>query len=107
MTDSDHPPHTHPRDTEILTVLERTLYVGFETRTPKNRLISKILNKGEVFEFLEGLIHFQQNGRCGNSVAIAGLSSPIPGVLTIANIVFGPNPTFSDAVLAKAFQIDK
>ena len=30
-----NPPHTHPRATEILTVLEGTLYVGFVTSNPE------------------------------------------------------------------------
>ncbi|KAL4193144.1 hypothetical protein AMTRI_Chr06g197910 [Amborella trichopoda] len=102
-----NPPHTHPRATEILTVLQGTLYVGFVTSNPENRLISKTLNKGDVFVFPEGLIHFQQNVGYGNSVAIAGLSSQNPGVITIAKAVFGADPPISDAVLAKAFQIDK
>ncbi|KAL4193165.1 hypothetical protein AMTRI_Chr06g197970 [Amborella trichopoda] len=102
-----NPPHTHPRATEILTVLEGTLYVGFVTSNPENRLISKTLNKGDVFVFPQGLIHFQQNVGYGNSVAIAGLSSQNPGVITLAKAVFGANPPISDVVLAKAFQIDK
>ncbi|GJR54482.1 putative germin-like protein 2-1 [Tanacetum coccineum] len=48
-------PHTHPRATEILTVIE-------------------------------------------------GLSSQNPGVITIANAVFGSNPDISRDILAKAFQ---
>uniref|UniRef100_A0ACD5ZVD9 Uncharacterized protein n=1 Tax=Avena sativa TaxID=4498 RepID=A0ACD5ZVD9_AVESA len=57
----ENPPHTHPRATEILTVLEGTLYVGFVTSNPNNTLLSKVLNKGDVFVFPEGLIHFQFN----------------------------------------------
>ncbi|XP_077220283.1 putative germin-like protein 2-1 [Tasmannia lanceolata] len=55
----------------------------------------------------EGLIHFQRNAGYGNAVAIAALSSQNPGVITIANAVFGSNPPISDDVLAKAFQVDK
>ncbi|KAG5625796.1 hypothetical protein H5410_011014 [Solanum commersonii] len=40
-------------------------------------------------------------------VAFAGLSSQNPGVITIANAVFGSDPPISDDVLAKAFQIEK
>jgi quercetin dioxygenase-like cupin family protein len=54
-----NPPHTHPRATEIFTVLEGTLYVGFVTSNPDNKLFSKVLNKGDVFVFPKGLIHFQ------------------------------------------------
>ncbi|XP_058071319.1 putative germin-like protein 2-1 isoform X2 [Magnolia sinica] len=100
-------PHTHPRATEILTVLEGTLYVGFVTSNPDNRLITKVLQKGDVFVFPIGLVHFQFNIGLTNAIAIAGLSSQNPGTITIANAVFGSNPPISDDVLAKAFQVDK
>ncbi|XP_057983961.1 putative germin-like protein 2-1 [Malania oleifera] len=102
-----NPPHTHPRATELLTVLEGTLYVGFVTSNPNNRLITKVLHKGDVFVFPEGLIHFQFNVGETNAVAIAGLSSQNPGVITIANAVFGSKPSISSDVLTKAFQVDK
>ncbi|CAN1220205.1 Putative germin-like protein 2-1 [Linum perenne] len=105
-----NPPHTHPRATEILVVMEGTLevgFVGFVTSNPENRLISKVLKKGDVFVFPIGLIHFQRNVGHGNAVAIAGLSSQNPGVITIANAVFGSKPDISSDILAKAFQVDK
>ena len=99
---------THPRGTEILVVLEGTLYVGFVASNQNdNRLFTKVLYKGDVFVFPIGLIHFQQNVGYGNAVAIAALSSQNPGVITIANAVFGSKPPISDEVLAKAFQVDK
>ncbi|KAF9620562.1 hypothetical protein IFM89_013227 [Coptis chinensis] len=102
-----NPPHTHPRATEALVVLEGTLSVGFVTSNPDNRLITKVLYQGDVFVFPEGLIHFQFNIGKTKAVAFAGLSSQNPGVITIAKSVFGSNPPISDDVLAKAFQIDK
>ncbi|KAJ7973582.1 Germin-like protein subfamily 1 member [Quillaja saponaria] len=102
-----NPPHTHPRGTEFLVVLEGTLYVGFVTSNTDNRLFTKVLNKGDVFVFPIGLIHFQLNVGYGNAIAIAGLSSQNPGVITIANAVFGSNPPISPDVLTKAFQVDK
>ncbi|MQM08590.1 hypothetical protein Taro_041448 [Colocasia esculenta] len=104
-----NPPHTHPRATEILTVLEGTLYVGFVTSNSNdgNKLFTKVLNKGDVFVFPVGLVHFQFNIGHSNAVAIAALSSQNPGVVTIANAVFGSKPPISDYVLAKAFQVDK
>ncbi|GAY69582.1 hypothetical protein CUMW_288580, partial [Citrus unshiu] len=85
-----NPPHTHPRATEILAVLEGTLYVGFVTSNElNNTLIAKVLKKGDVFVFPIGLIHFQFNIGKTNAVAIAALSSQNPGVITIANSVFG------------------
>ncbi|PRQ29768.1 putative germin [Rosa chinensis] len=100
-------PHTHPRATEILTVVEGSLEVGFVTSNPENRLISKVLQKGDVFVFPVGLAHFQHNVGKGNAVAIAALSSQNPGAITLANAVFGSKPDISADVLAKAFQVDK
>ena len=102
-----NPPHTHPRATEILTVLEGTLLVGFVTSNPENRLFTKVLNKGDGFVFPIGLIHFQFNIGHTNAVAIAGLSSQNPGVITIANAVFGSDPAIDSDFLARAFQLDK
>ncbi|KAK7839216.1 putative germin-like protein 2-2 [Quercus suber] len=71
--------------------MEGTLLVGFVTSNP-NKLFTKVLNKGDVFS---------------NAVAFAGLSSQNPGLITIANAVFGSNPPINPDVLAKAFQLDK
>ncbi|KAK8589659.1 hypothetical protein V6N13_088485 [Hibiscus sabdariffa] len=53
-----------------------------------------------------GLIHFQLNVGKTNAVAFAGLSSQNPGVITIANVVFGSNPPINPDVLTRAFQLD-
>ncbi|KAK1584690.1 hypothetical protein Q3G72_035273 [Acer saccharum] len=100
-------PHTHPRASEILFVQEGTLYVGFVTSNPDNKLFTKVLHKGDVFVFPIGLIHFQFNIGKTNAVAFAALSSQNPGVITIANAVFGSNPPINPDVLAKAFQLDQ
>ncbi|XP_059434045.1 germin-like protein subfamily 1 member 13 [Corylus avellana] len=102
-----NPPHIHPRGTEILVVLEGTLLVGFVTSNPDNRFFSKVLSAGDVFVFPIGLIHFQFNVGKTNAIAFAGLSSQNPGLITIANAVFGSNPPVNRDVLAKAFQLDR
>ncbi|EOY10775.1 RmlC-like cupins superfamily protein [Theobroma cacao] len=102
-----NPPHTHPRGTEILVVVEGTLYVGFVTSNPENRLFTKVLYPGDVFVFPIGLIHFQFNIGKTEAVAFAGLSSQNAGVITIANAVFGSDPPINPDVLTKAFQLDK
>ena len=100
--------HYHPPATEIFTVVEGTLNVGFVTSNPDNVLFAKVLNKGDVFVFPKALIHFQFNpSHDAPAVAISGLSSQNPGVVTIADTIFGANPPISDEVLAKAFQLDK
>ena len=103
-----NPPHTHPRASEILVVVEGTLYVGFvSSNQDGNRLFTKILNKGDVFVFPVGQIHFQFNIGHSPAVAFAGLGSQNPGTITIANAVFGSKPPINSDFLAKAFQLDK
>ena len=101
-----NPPHIHPRGTEILVVVEGTLYVGFVTSNP-NKLFTKVLNKGDVFVFPLGLIHFQLNIGKTKALAFASFNSQNPGVITIANAVFGSTPPINPDVLIKAFQLDK
>ncbi|KAK4589583.1 hypothetical protein RGQ29_020235 [Quercus rubra] len=101
-----NPPHTHPRGTEILVVIEGTLLAGFVTSDP-NKLFTKVLNKGDVFIFPIGLIHFQINIGETAALAFASFNSQNPGLITITNAVFGSNPPINPDVLIKAFQLDK
>ncbi|KAK9049436.1 hypothetical protein SSX86_031594 [Deinandra increscens subsp. villosa] len=101
-----NPPHTHPRATEIFTVLEGTLQVGFITSDPLNRLVTKVLQRGDVFVFPVGLVHFQRNMGHSNATAIAALSSQNPGVISITNSIFGSTPPIETEVLAQAFGVD-
>ena len=98
-----NPPHTHPRATEVLFLMEGQLLVGFIDTN--NTFFSKTLEKGDVFVFPKALVHFQQNVGKENAVAIAALSSQLPGVQTIANSLFAANPPIPDSVLSKAFRI--
>jgi len=98
-----NPPHTHPRATEIVFVLEGELDVGFITTA--NLLISKTVKMGEVFVFPRGLVHFQKNnGKMAASV-IAGFNSQLPGTQSIAATLFGASPPVPDNVLTAAFHI--
>ncbi|XP_020268780.1 putative germin-like protein 2-1 isoform X2 [Asparagus officinalis] len=102
-----NPPHTHPRATEILTVIQGKLFAGFVTVNPDNKFYSKVLKRGDVFVFPQGLIHFQINIGRRNAAAIVGLSSQNPGVNTIANAMFGARPEIPSFVLAKGFQTEE
>lgn len=99
-----NPPHTHPRATEIVFVLEGQLDVGFITTG--NKLISKTIKKGEIFVFPKGLVHYQKNSGDKPASVIAAFSSQLPGTLSIAAALFTSTPTVPDHVLAKTFQID-
>ncbi|KAF9684543.1 hypothetical protein SADUNF_Sadunf04G0129000 [Salix dunnii] len=82
------PPHYHPRGSEVLLVLEGTLYAGFVTSNPDHHLFTKILKPGDLFVFPFGLIHFQLNIGKTLVVAIAALTSQNPGVNIAANAIF-------------------
>ncbi|GAU23896.1 hypothetical protein TSUD_35660 [Trifolium subterraneum] len=99
-----NPPHTHPRATEIVFVLEGELDVGFITTS--NKLIAKSIKKGEIFVFPKGLVHYQKNNGDKDASVISAFNSQLPGTLSIASALFGSTPTVPDDVLAQAFQID-
>ncbi|PON69555.1 Germin [Parasponia andersonii] len=98
-----NPPHTHPRATEIVFVLEGELDVGFITTA--NVLVAKTIKKGEVFVFPRGLVHFQKNNGKVAAAVIAGFNSQLPGTQSIAATLFAATPPVPDNVLTKAFQI--
>ncbi|RWR94453.1 germin-like protein 2 precursor [Cinnamomum micranthum f. kanehirae] len=98
-----NPPHTHPRATEIVFVLEGELEVGFITTA--NALFSKTIKKGEIFVFPRGLVHFQQNNGKVPAAVIAAFNSQLPGTQSIAVTLFTASPPVPDNVLTKAFQI--
>ncbi|PKI46992.1 hypothetical protein CRG98_032617 [Punica granatum] len=77
-----NPPHIHPRATEVIMCVQGELYVGF-------------------------VLSNQLGNRLTAAVAISSLSSQNPGVITIANAVFGSKPPINSKVLTKAFQVDK
>ncbi|KAL9280719.1 putative germin-like protein subfamily 2 member 5 [Arabidopsis thaliana] len=95
-----NPPHVHPRASEIIFVLEGQLYVGFVTTAGK--LIAKNLNKGDVFTFPKGLIHFQKNIANSPASVLAAFDSQLPGTQSLVASLFGALP---DDILAKSFQL--
>ncbi|KAJ7540377.1 hypothetical protein O6H91_10G011700 [Diphasiastrum complanatum] len=97
------PPHTHPRGSEIIYVLEGSLYAGFVTAD--NQLFAKVINKGDVMIFPRGLIHFQLNVGDGPAQAVVSLNSQHAGFQLIANSMFGSN--IKDEVLQKTFFLDQ
>ncbi|KAH9622213.1 hypothetical protein KSS87_007164 [Heliosperma pusillum] len=101
-------PHIHPRASEVFTVLDGTIYVGFTSIQSNggNKLLAKVLNKGDVFVFPQGLIHFQLNIGNTSAVGFSSFSSQNPGLVSIPDAVFGAEPPINDDVLSKGFQLD-
>ncbi|KAJ0016710.1 hypothetical protein Pint_11279 [Pistacia integerrima] len=102
-----NPLHLHPRGSEILTVIEGTLEVGFVTSSPDYRLFTKVLQKGDVFVFPAGLVHYQKNPEHVPAVAYASLNSQNPGSILLANTAFGSTPKINTDILVKTFLLDK
>ncbi|OAY77169.1 germin-like protein 5-1 [Ananas comosus] len=98
-----NPPHTHPRATEMVFVLDGTLDVGFITTA--NKLIAKTITKGEIFVFPRGLVHFQKNNGDVPAAVISAFNSQLPGTQSIAITLFTSTPPVPDNVLTKAFQV--
>ncbi|XP_047060907.1 germin-like protein 1-3 [Lolium rigidum] len=99
-----NPPHTHPRATEIIFVLDGCLDVAFVTTAGK--LFARTVCKGEVFVFPRGLVHYQKNNGGAPAAAISAFNSQLPGTQSLAVSLFGASPPVPTDVLARAFQID-
>ncbi|KAB1203465.1 Germin-like protein subfamily 2 member 2 [Morella rubra] len=99
-----NPPHTHPRATEIIFVLQGELEVGFITTA--NKLISTTIHTGQIFLFPKGLVHFQKNNGNKLTSVISAFNSQLPGTQVIPTTLFAATPPVPDDVLAKTFQID-
>lgn len=57
-------PHTHPRATEFLYLVNGSLTSGMITETG-SRFITNTLQAGQAMVLPKGSIHFQQNNDCG------------------------------------------
>ncbi|XP_044973421.1 germin-like protein 1-3 [Hordeum vulgare subsp. vulgare] len=99
-----NPPHTHPRATEIIYVLEGSLDVGFVTTAGK--LFTRTVCKGEVFVFPRGLVHYQKNNGGAPAAAISAFNSQLPGTQSLALALFAASPPVPTDVLARALQTD-
>lgn len=97
------PPHTHPRATEVITVLSGSVYVGFVDTSGK--LFDATLFKDDFFVFPLGLVHFILNTGSEPAVTLSVLSAQNPGLQIVATALFASAPPVPTAVLTKAFGI--
>ncbi|XP_024526186.1 putative germin-like protein 2-1 [Selaginella moellendorffii] len=101
--DGVNPPHIHPRASELILVVQGSLYVGFVSTD--NRVFAQVLYPGEIFIFPRGLVHFLRNVGRTPAIAYSALNSQNPGTSQVAKAVFASIPLVDDRVVAKAFQI--
>ncbi|KAG2603338.1 hypothetical protein PVAP13_5KG764300 [Panicum virgatum] len=99
-----NPPHSHPRATEILFVLDGTLEVGFVVAA--SRLLGRTVSRGEVFVFPRGLVHLERSVGAAPAVAVSAFDSQLPGTQAAAAALFGAAPAVPTDVLARAFRTD-
>ncbi|XP_047320983.1 germin-like protein 9-3 [Impatiens glandulifera] len=100
---SVNPPHTHPRASELLFLLDGGLQVGIVDTT--NKLYTQTLQEGDMFIFPKGLVHFQFNIDASKpAMAVSAFGSASAGTVSIPNTVF--NTSISDGILAKSFKTD-
>ncbi|KAL4611732.1 hypothetical protein ACB092_08G146600 [Castanea dentata] len=80
-----------------------TLQVGFVDTT--NKLFTQTLQKGDVFVFPKGLVHFQYNAYTQEiALAISAFGSANAGKVLLPNSLFTTG--IDDNVLAKSFKTD-
>ncbi|KAG6429025.1 hypothetical protein SASPL_107064 [Salvia splendens] len=102
------PPHIHPRATELVTVLEGSMEIGFVTSHPgSNKHFSKVVRKGDVFVVPVGLVHYARNVGKGNAAALVAFNSQRPGFIFVPSGVFGTTPPIDAGFLAGAFMLDQ
>ncbi|KAI0650788.1 RmlC-like cupin [Trametes meyenii] len=84
-------PHTHPRATEILYVVNGNISSGLIAENGA-RFIFNTVPAGSAMLFPKGSIHFQQNEGCDPITFVAALNNEDPGVESIAQRYFGLPP---------------
>ncbi|KAL5232357.1 hypothetical protein ABZP36_031133 [Zizania latifolia] len=81
------PLHTHPAGSELLFVLEGSMSAGFIS-AESNSVYIQTVNKGDLFVFPQGLLHFQYNVGNTTAVALAAYSSSNPGLQIVDYALF-------------------
>lgn len=91
-------PHTHPRATEFLFLVNGQMEVGFIEENGA-RFVGNTLTQGQGTIFPKGSIHFQVNLGCEPITFVAALNDEDPGVNQVAQRFFGLPPDVVAATL--------
>ncbi|TVU05624.1 hypothetical protein EJB05_48793, partial [Eragrostis curvula] len=81
---------THPGATELLFVVEGQMIAGFVS-VDRNQVYIKALEKGDLFVFPQGLLHFQYNPANTTAVGFSAYSSSNPGLQIVDWALFKNN----------------
>ncbi|XP_041990437.1 germin-like protein subfamily 1 member 11 [Salvia splendens] len=101
------PPHTHPRASELIFVIQGAVEVGFVTSFPDYKYYNKVLNKGDAFIFPVGLVHTVRNVARGNSITTSSLNSQNPGIIFLPDSLYAAKPPINSSYLARASKLDE
>ncbi|KAL6640063.1 hypothetical protein ACP70R_022373 [Stipagrostis hirtigluma subsp. patula] len=99
---SVNPPHTHPRASRLLLVIEGVLSVGFIDTA--NKLYAQDLVAGDMFIIPKGMVQWQYNAGTALAKTLSAFGSAAPGMVSMPVTLFGTG--IDDAVLAKSFKTD-
>ena len=78
-------PHSHPRATEIVHIIEgENVQVGFVEENG-GRVIINALRAGQTTFIPQGLVHYAQNLGCVKTKIIAAFNSEDPGVINVGS----------------------
>lgn len=91
-------PHTHPRATEFLYVVNGQMEAGFIEENGA-RFVTNTVTEGQGTIFPMGSIHFQVNLGCEPLTFVAALNNEDPGVSQIGQRFFGLPPDVVAATL--------
>ncbi|XP_068662959.1 auxin-binding protein ABP19a-like [Aristolochia californica] len=83
------PIHTHPGASEVLVVVQGSIFAGFISTA--NAVYLKSLKKGDIMVFPRGLLHFQINAGGRTAIAFASFSDPSPGLQITDFALFANN----------------
>jgi len=92
-------PHTHPRATEFLTVVEGSVDTGFVLENGFTNEVATNLQKFQGTVFPVGSIHYQVNNNCEPATFVATLNKADPGTSQIAQNYFALNRDVVNATL--------
>ncbi|KAJ7223302.1 RmlC-like cupin [Mycena pura] len=84
-------PHTHPRSSEILLVVNGTISTGMIAENGVG-YVSEDLPMGSATVFPQGSVHFQTNNECEPATFVAAFHSEDPGIANSAQLLFGLSP---------------
>ncbi|KAK7683714.1 hypothetical protein QCA50_013090 [Cerrena zonata] len=91
-------PHTHPRATEMLYLINGSIRTGMLQENGARFVYNEVTsNQAQVFP--QGSIHYQENTGCEPAVFVAALNNEDPGVSSIAQRYFGLPPDIVAASL--------